>query len=312
MDRPTQVEEKVEDEAAWVKEKEKDRLSRIRERGQITVITRNNGYCFYTYRGEFMGFEYDLASAFADYLGVDLKVETTRWGDMVDVINQGEGDFIAASMTITPSREEKIDFSDGYLSIQQRVVLHKDNHKVRKLEDLSGKTIHVRRGTSYEERLDELREEGLNVTVRLHDDTPTEELIRRVANKQIAITIADSNIALLNRRYYPNIEIGIPIEDPQSAAWAVKKGEDALLGEINGFFNTIKADGTFDRIYKGYYGSPEVFDRFDVRKFHERIRTRLPKYEMTIKNAAKQYGFDWRLIAAIAYQESHFNPLPIF
>lgn len=306
--KASSLKEKEGERIGEIAEKGKDRLSRIRERGEITVITRNNAHCFYTYRGEFMGFEYDLAKSFADYLNVDLKIETTRWEDMMGAIDDGQGDFIAASMTIAPSRKEYVDFSDGYLSIQQRVVLHTDNHDVKNLEDLSGKTIHVRGGTSYEERLYELREAGFDINVRLHDDTPTEELIRRVANKQIEITIADSNIALLNRRYYPDIEIGIPIENPQSVGWAVKKGEGALLVEINEFFDTIKANGTFDRIYKAYYGNPEVFDRFDVKKFHERIRTRLPKYETTIKNAAKAYGFDWRLIAAIVYQESHFDP----
>jgi len=285
-----------------------DGLRRIKESGHIIVITRNNAHCWYTYRGEPMGFEYDLAKAFADHLGVALKVKTTPWIDMIDALDKGKGDFIAASLTVTPSREEHVDFSNEYLSIQQRVILHEDNYAIRELSNLSGKTIHIRRGTSYEERLQELKEEGFDIKVKSYDDTPTEELIRWVANKKIEITIADSNIALLNRRYYPEVKIGIPIEGPQSLAWAVKKGDKALLGTINDFFEAIKTDGMFRHIYDVYYRNVEIFDRFDIKKFHERINTRLPQYEAIIKRAAKQYGFDWRLIAAIMYQESHLDP----
>ena len=283
-------------------------LHRIYKTKKITVITRNNAHCYYTYRDEPMGFEYNLAKAFAYYLGVELTVETFPWADMIKALNKGQGDFIAASTTITPSRKRMVDFSDEYLSIQQRVIVHEDNHTIKNLAALNGKIIHARKATSYEERLFELQRKGLDLTVKLHDDVPTEELIRRVADKEIEVTVADSIIAELSRRYYPNIKIGIPIDEPQSLGWAVRKKDKALLSAINTFFGKIKTDGTFDDIYRDYYANVQIFDRFDLKKFHQRINTRLPKYETIIKKAAKQYGFDWRLIAAIIYQESHFNP----
>lgn len=289
-------------------EKEKDRLSTIKATEQLTVITRNNAHSYYTYRGKAMGFEYDLAGVFANYLGVDLKVKTTRWRDMINALNKERGDFIAASMTITPSRKKMVDFSNEYLSIQQRVVVHKDNYTIKSLADLNGKIIHVRGDTSYEQRLSELQKEGVDLAIKCHDDIPTEELIRQVAEKKIEVTVADSNIAFLNRRYYPNIKISIPIEEPQSLGWAVKKGEKALLSAINDFFNSIKTDRTFEDIYNSYYGNVEVFDRFDLQKFHQSLKTTLPKYKSIIEKVARKYGFDWRLIAAIIYQESHFDP----
>jgi len=199
-----------------------------------------------------MGFEYSLAKAFADYLGVDLTVKTFPWADMIKALNEGKGDFIAASTTITPSRKRMVDFSDEYLSIQQRIIVHEDNHTIKNLADLNGKIIHVRKATSYEERLSELHKTGLNFSLILQDDVPTEELIRQVADKEIDVTVADSIIGELNRRYYPNIKIGIPIEEPQSLGWAVRKEDNALLSEIDTFFEKIKADGTFDDIYRGY------------------------------------------------------------
>jgi len=289
-------------------EAKENSLQRIRKAKEITVTTRSNAHCYYVYREQPMGFEYDLAKAFADHLGVKLKVKIFPWADMIKALNEGRGDFIAASKTITSSRKELIDFSDGYLTIQQRVIVHENNHTIEDMADLSGKTVHVRRATSYEERLSELRQQGLDLTVRVHDDVPTEELIRQVADKEIEVTIADSNIAQLNLRYYPTVRIGIPIEETQSLGWAVKKGERSLLKAINGFFKKIKSNGTFDDIHRDYYGDKQVFDRFDLKKFHQRIKTRLPTYQPIIKEAATMHGLDWRLIAAVIYQESHFNP----
>jgi membrane-bound lytic murein transglycosylase F len=283
-------------------------LEEIKKSGEITVITRNNAHCYYTYRDKPMGFEYDLAKAFSDYLGVSLNVITSHWEKLFDVVNGGGGDFIAASLTITPSREKIINFSDEYLAIQQQVVIHTSNYTIKKPEDLRGKTIHVRRGTSYEERLYELVDEGLDIIIRLHEDTPTEELIRMVAEKEIEVTIADSNIALLNRRYYPDVKIAFPIEEQQSLAWAVKKKRKGLQKAINKFLKKIKKDGTFAKLYKKYYSNVEIFDYVDLKKFHRRLETRLPKYKKMIKRAAEKHGFDWRLIAAIVYQESHFSP----
>ncbi len=287
---------------------EQNALEKIRQAGVITVLTRNNAHCYYTYRDNPWGFEYDLAKAFSDYLGVKLNVITPGWEELTEALNSGKGDFIAASLSISQSREEHLDFSDGYLAVQQKVILHTDNHKIKKLEDMNGRTIHVRRGTSYEERLNELKAQGLDITIRLYEDIPTEEFIRMVAEKEIQVTIADTNIALLNRRYYPDVKLALPIEEPQSLGWAVRKGEAALLTEINTFFKIIRENGTFAKIYEKYYANVEIFDYVDLKKFHQRLKTRLPKYTAIIQEAAGENDFDWRFIAAVIYQESHFNP----
>jgi len=283
-------------------------LKKIKKSGQITVITRNNAHCYYTYRDKPMGFEYDLAKAFSDYLGVKLNIVLSPWNDLANMLNRGKGDFIAASLTIIPSREKLMDFSDEYLQIQQMAVLHINNYEIKDLSDLENQTVHVRRGTSYEERLNELKKEGLNLNIKAYEDLPTEEFIRMVAEKEIEVTIADTNIALLNRRYYPKIQMEFPIEEPQSLGWAVRKGEEELLNEINKFIEKINKDGTFNRIYERYYANIEVFDYFDLMKYHQRLETRLPAYQSIIKQEADKHGFDWRLIAAMIYQESHFNP----
>ncbi|MGD2127546.1 MAG: membrane-bound lytic murein transglycosylase MltF [Desulfobacteraceae bacterium] len=288
--------------------KKEDALEAIKKSGKITVLTRNNAHSYYIYRDEPMGFEYDLAKAFSDYLGVQLRVVTPTWEGLIEDLIMDKGDFIAASMTVTPSRLEQVDFSDGYLIVQQQVILHKNDQDTKTIEDLVGKTVHVRRGTSYEEALNRFKAQGLDIHIKLYDDMPTEELIRMVAEEEIEVTVADSHIALLNRRYYPDAKIGFPMGEPQILGWAVKKGEKALLNAINEFFTAMKKDGTFEAIHDQYFANVEIFDYVDLKKYHKRLEKRLPKYKGTIQRAAREHGFDWRLIAAMIYQESHFSP----
>ena len=284
------------------------RLEQIWAQGKITVITDNNEQCYFMYKDAPAGFEYDLARAFADYLTVDLKVVSPGWEEMFEVLDEGRGDIIAASLTRLPEREAHMDFSEEYLVIQQFVILHKDNRTVRNLEDLNGKTIHVRAETSYQQRLNRLKEGGLDIEIVLHKNVPTEDLLRQVAAKEIEITLADTNVAMLNRRFYPAIRMAFPISEPQALGWAVSKGDTELAKIINRFFSHIMANGTYEKIYERYYAATEIFDYVDLVKFHQRLGSRLPKYEAIIRQEADRYGFDWRLLAAIIYQESHFNP----
>jgi membrane-bound lytic murein transglycosylase F len=286
----------------------RDALEVIEKRKEITVLTVNNENCYYTYRDRPMGFEYDLAKAFSRYLGVRLRVVTSSWQELYSKLESGEGDFIAANLSFSRSQRGLVDYSDGYLVVRQQVVINKDNTQIKKLEDLNGRTICVRRGSAYEETLKELRRKKWDIRIQTYEDMPTAELIRMVADKKIEMTIADSHIAMLNRRYNPDIKIAFSIGNPRMLSWAVRKGENALLDKIDEFLRNIKEDGTFKKIYNKYYANVEDFDYVDLKKYHESLEETLPKYRWIIQNAAQKYGFDWRLIAAMVYQESHFDP----
>ena len=256
-----------------------------------------------------MGFEYELAKEFADYLGVALNIDTAEsWEGMIPVLYNGTAAVIAAGMIVTPKRQKQVSFSDGYMDIQQHLIKHRNGAKIKSLQELSGKTIHVRRASAYQERLEELQKQGVDLTIEVHRDMPTEELIQRVAQGEIKLTVADSNIALLNRRHYPSAVMAYPISDQQQLGWAVHPQAPQLRREINTFFKTIKENGRFDEIYNKYYGGIASFDYVDLKAFHRNIKNRLSRYSPFIKAAAKKYGFDWRLIAAQIYQESHLNP----
>ena len=285
-----------------------DSMQQVRNNNKLKVIMANNANVYYSYRGQYVGFEYDLVKKFTDYLGVELEILTPGWDKMIELLNSGKGDLIAAGLTITEPRVKKVDFSDGYLEIQQQAIVHKNNSTITKMNDLHGRKIFVRAGTSYQHRLQELRGEGLDINIILDQKLLTEDFIRQVAEGEIEITIADSNIALLNQRYYPDIRIAFPVEEPEMLGWAVRKADNTLLNKVNEFFDEIKRNGTFGTIYERYYRSVAIFDYVDLKKFHKRLESRLPKYKSIIQREAKKHGFDWHMIAAVVYQESHFNP----
>jgi membrane-bound lytic murein transglycosylase F len=285
-----------------------DSLRTIKSRGELVVITDNSAHGFYLYQDQPMGFEYELAREFANFLNVKLLVITPGWEKMFGTLLGGKGDLIASSLTKTERRKTRVMFSDEYMPVQQQVIIRKGCTGIKELADLDGQTIHIRKNTSYHERLVELKKSGLNIHFVLYDNTPTEELLRQVQNNEIKITIADSNIFRLNRRYYPDLRIAFPISDHQSLGWAAKRHDARLIQKINQFFDIIKENGKFTRIYNKYYAGTDMFDYVDIKKFHTRLKTRLPDYKQIIEEESKKYNFDWRLIAAVIYQESQFNP----
>ncbi|PIE63137.1 MAG: membrane-bound lytic murein transglycosylase MltF [Desulfobacter postgatei] len=283
-------------------------VENIRKNGKLRLITSKAVNTYYIYNRKPTGFEYDLAREFAQFMNVELDIITPGWSNMFAYLNQGKGDFIAAGLTITAPRLAYADFSIPYMTIQQRIIHHNLIFPPREIKEMAFDIFHVRRGTSYHNRLAEIKTSGVALEYVLHNNIPTEELIGMVHDREIKFTIADSNIALLNRRFFPDIRIGIPIQERESLAWAVRKNDTAMLKQVNKFFLYATNTGILQRITDRYYDNIDNFDAYELKKFHERIETRLPKYKNIIKEESAKHGFDWRLIAAIVYQESRFDP----
>ena len=283
-------------------------LDKIKKRGFVVLITTNGPTTYYLYREDEMGFEFDLAKAFADYLGVELKVVVAEWDEVFPLLRRGRGDFIGAGLGIGDEYEMPISFSRPTFTIQHAVITHKDDPKLEGVEALEDEVIHVRSGTSEEEKLLDLVDKGHNLRVKPYDSVPTEELISWVAGKKIRVTVSKSNLALLSRRYYPDIRVSFTLDESKHLGWAVRRRDKKLLKTINRFFGEIEKNGLYQKIYEKYYSYIEIFDYVDIKAFHRRIQTRLPRYQGIIERTAEEYGFDWRLIAAIIYQESHYRP----
>ena len=283
-------------------------LEKIKKAGALRIITNNSLASYYYDEGKPAGFEYDLSQAFADYLGVELDIVTPGWNRMFSFLENDQGDLIASGIKITEQRLEKVSFSIPYMNIQQHIIYHKSIPDPEKIEDLEKKTIHIRRGTSYQSKLESLKDSGIDIHYVLHNNMPTEQLISMVHNKKIEYTIADSRIAKLARRYYPDIKVGMPLHSKESLAWAVKKNNRFLLEQINKFILYATEKGLLQQLYDKYFANADTLDSFGIKKFHQRIKTRLPKYKQTLIKESEKYYLDWRLSAALMYQESHFNP----
>jgi len=286
-------------------------LGRIFKAGKIRMITDNSSSTYYIYRDNPMGFEYELAKEFAAFLQVDLEVITPGWDNLFSYLDMDRGDFVAAGVTITEKREKEMLFTQPYMDIEQRLIYHKSKLPIESVNDLPGRTIHVSRNTTYHDRLLQLKNSGIEIDLVVHDDLSTEELIRMVSESgnEVSYTVADSHIATLNRRYYPDICIGIPLQKREHLGWAVRKANVDLSDKMVEFFDLIKTSGLFNRIYEKYYGHLQTgFDYYDLKLFHEGVEKKLPKYQKTIIKESEKHGFDWRIIAAVVYQESRFNP----
>ena len=284
-------------------------LDEILQAGEITMITRNDADCYYSYRGQLMGFEYDLAEAFAEHLGVRLKVRTAEtWKSMLTALQKDKAAFIAANIPISTQSTKDILFSNGYLAIQQHLVAHRNNSLAGSPYDLGGNKIHVSIGSVYHDRLSALKRQGYDLKIKLHANASAEELIRQVAAGKMDATIAATNIALRTRRHYHQVVISEPISSTFFLGWAVKNNSRKLLNQINAFFEIIQENGVFDEIYDRYYANLESIDYMDLSMFHFRLKTRFPPFKNIVQRAAEKNELDWRLITAQMYQESQFDP----
>ena len=286
-------------------------LDRILASGELRVVTASSPHSYYVYRNQFMGFDYELAKEFAEQLGVRLRIVACgTWEDMLTALYSGRGDLIAAGIEITSSRSRQAAFSMGYREVQQHLISHRSKAPTH-LHELAGKTVDVSQGSAHHERLEELRGAGIDVIIRPHDRLPDDLLIQKVARGEIDFTVANSNVALMIRRYYPTASVQPIGRETIPLGWAVRSQDCQLLERINSFLEAIRETGRMDDIYEKYHWSIGDFDYLDLKTFHERLRTRLPRYRPFIKEVAQKNGFDWRLIAAQIYRESHFDPLAL-
>ena len=284
-------------------------LGIIKARGELRVLIRNNATCYYEGPMGFAGFEYELAKAFADYLGVKLVcVVTHDFKQMIPSLLRGDADLITAGFTDTEQRRRKVAFGPAYMEVQQQVVGRLGGPSPENVDDLIGNPLWVNAGTSYEERLRQLKHEHPGLSWMPVSGYETEEILEMVWQGIVPLTIADSNIVAINRRYYPQLRIHFAIEQGQRLAWALHPQHQHLLATVERWFARPETADLLQRLKQHYYGHLKVFDYVDLVRYHNRVRHRLPRYRDHFEEAAEKHGLDWRLVAAQSYQESHWNP----
>ena len=285
----------------------------------ITFVTMNSPNTYYVNdSNEYAGLEYDLAKLFVKDLNNDPKFKDTQLKLIVenhidqvlpDVLT-GKADIAAADLSITEVRKKRFNFTTSYEDVQQQVVYNKDTNKTppKNTKDLIGLPIVVPSGTSFAERLSKLHEHLPNLTWQAREDVNSEKLLTEVANEEIEYTIADSHLIANLQNYHPNLGVAFAIGEPEKIAWALAKDADpALLEKANAFFAKIKKNGTLRNLVDRYHGNAKRLNPLDIKTFLINSNKLLPKYTALFKKAQESTGLDWRLVAAISYQESHWD-----
>ncbi len=298
-------------------------LPQITESGRLTAIISYSATSYFLYRGQPMGFDYELLQRFADKQNLDLEIVIARdLDEMMGMLQRGEGDLIAHGLTITKERKEQAAFTQFMHKTRQVLVQRKPENwrdmKLHEIEDeltrdphdLIGRQVHVRRMSSYYQRLLHLSEEiGGDIDIQtVSGDLTTEELIGQVAEGAIDFTVADHNIAAINATYYDNIDIETRIGAPQRIAWAVRKTSPFLLQALDGWLSEMMEGSDYYAIYNRYYAKRRSFARH-LRSSQAALEEgRISEYDDIIKTHAATLGWDWRLLASMIYQESKFDP----
>lgn len=285
-------------------------IDQIKDSGELLVLSRNSGTTLYEGSNGLTGLEYDLVNLFSLELGVKPRfILPDSFDKILPMLMSGKAHLAAAGLTITPGRETKIRFGPAYQEITQQVVYLRGKTKPRKVEDLIGKRIEVLAGSSHQETMLQLLEEYPDLDWTARNDLEIEELLQRVEDGKIDYTIADSNEIAVNRRFLTQLNIGFDLAPKQSLAWALPHSEDSsLYKEIQKFFNKIKKDGTLDYLLERHYGYVDRLDFVESQTFLRHIENRLPEYVDLFKQAETESGIDWRMLASVGYQESHWDP----
>jgi membrane-bound lytic murein transglycosylase F len=289
-------------------------LPQIREKGKISVVTDFNSINYFIYKGQPMGFQYELLNELADHLGLELELKASNdvASNLKSLVN-GDYDLIASNLTITRERRDLVAFTVPHSQTCQVLVQRAKGRNgnrsglINSPLELAGKTVYVHENSSYSARLRNIEEEtGEEINI-VESPSETEQLIKMVANGEIEYTISDENIAQVNKTYYPGIDIETKVSFNQNLAWAVRKGSTELKKEIDAWMSDFRKTAKYAVIYNKYFNSER--SAFIVKSDYYYPETgKISGYDKIIRKEAERIGWDWRLIASMIYQESRFNP----
>lgn len=285
-------------------------LEEIQASGELIVLTRNSPTTYYEGAEGPTGLEYELASRFADDLGVSLKIIVPdTLGDLLDGITTGQAHIAAAGLTITEPRKNFFRFGPPYQEITEQLIYNINNKRPKNLSDLGNGTLEVVANSSHSERLAYLKIDYPNLNWKENSELESEELIQNVSDGILEYTIADSNEFILKKYFLLNIKAAFDISPPQQLAWGFQKNaDDSLINAATEFFKKIEENGELTRLTERAYGHLEDFDYVGTILFRRHIAKKLPRYKKLFEEAASRHKLDWRLLAAMGYQESHWNP----
>lgn len=287
--------------------KQSGSLQQILDRGVLTIGTNYGLTTYYNGATGPQGFEYELAAGFADYLGVSLDVRPYyTLNEMFPQLDNGHLDLIASGISVTPERKQQYRFGPAYQDVSQKLVFKQGNIRPRSATDLTG-SLEVVSGSSHTETLRKFKAYHPDLSWQETDEKDTEELLESLLQDELDYTIADSNILAIMRRRYPELSIGFTINKEQGIAWALNKNQDdSLLAVLIEYFGVIQSDGRLAALEDKYFGHVRQFNYVDTREFIRSAQSVLPTFRPWFETYS--VDMDWRLLAAMSYQESHWDP----
>lgn len=298
-------------------------LPQIKERGKLIALTTYSPTSYFLFRGKTMGFEYELLERLAEHLEVDLEIKVAEDIDeLTNMLRSGEGDIIAHNLAITEIRKTQMTFTEPLRQVEQRLIQKKPEGwqemeagdleaiMIRDTSLLAGKSIYVRKNSSYYERLRELSK-NIDGRIRVKKATGTKEtgtLIAEVAEGLIDYTVADNNIAEITQTLHENVDVKTPISSEQDIAWAVRSSSPQLLEAINEWLADVKRKPTFNVVYNRYFKNKRKFRERHEYEYSSLAKTgKISEFDSLLQVYADSLGWDWRLLASQAFQESRFK-----
>jgi membrane-bound lytic murein transglycosylase F len=284
-------------------------VPRIADSGELVVLTMNGPTTYFEdAQGQPSGLEYDLATLFARELKARPTFILTDDPTRIDkLLRDGQAHLAAAALARHFDFPGGLAWGPSYLATQHQVVCRATEPKAKKLEDLAGKRI----GVIEESVGDYLLVEPPRYTIpieRLPPGTSTSDMLDLVMKQKLDCALVESTRYTLARRFFPELDVVFNLGKPVDYAWLVAAGDKKRILEAAGpFFERIRKDGTLKRLVDRYYGHAMRFTAVDASAFLEQIETHLPKLKPHFLEAEMASGVDWRLIAAIGYQESHWD-----
>ncbi|WP_372775833.1 transglycosylase SLT domain-containing protein [Mangrovibacterium sp.] len=289
--------------------------------GKLKAVVDYNSTNYFIYRGRPMGFKYDLLQHLAKDMGLKLEIAVSNnLDDTFNGLRSKKFDLIAKNLTITKSRNKLIDFTipleetrqvliqklpDGWQNMTSAAI---EDSLIRNQLNLANKTIHVQKNTAYYRRLINLSEEiGAEINIVEDSIYGVEQLVAMVSRGEIQFTVCDENVAKVNQNYFPNLDIRTPVSFPQNIAWAVRHNSPEWLSYLNTWISNFKKTTEFAVLHNKYFEVSRS-QAIVLDDYHSISGGKISPFDEIIKQKSKQVGIDWRLTAAIIYQESKFDP----
>ena len=284
-------------------------LDDLKKNGELLVISRESPTTWYQDKEGPAGPEYDYLVSFAEFLGVDLRFDIRENSRAIlEEIAEGRGHLAAAGLVRNDSLEDQgFVYGPEYQQVDQKVICRRNSGGIpRNAEELADFEVVVVADSSFEASLFDLQVDYPDISWESESNTDVDQLLEQVWRREIDCTVATSSALNIKRRIYPELKTAFVIEEDQSLAWMLSPEWTVLSDAIEAWLEYIERNGELSVLKDRHY-IVEDFDYVDMRTFIRKIKSRLPGLKSVFQEAAEKHAVPWTLLAAQAYQESHWN-----